>query len=88
MLTPPQVAKRLGVTHDKILVWIHRGEMRAVDVSTTRGGRPRYRVSEEDLEDFLDRRAVTPPPSKQRRSRRSQGDVIEFFGADGKRQSV
>jgi excisionase family DNA binding protein len=87
-LTPPAIARRLGVHPDKIVSWLKSGELRGVDVATRLGGRPRYRVDPDDLEDFLERRAVTPPPPKQRRRRRSQTDVIEFFGPDGQRTKV
>jgi len=42
-LTPPQVAKRFAVDPAKVLCWIRGGELRAVDLATRTGGRPRYR---------------------------------------------
>ena len=44
-LTPPQVARRLGVNPDKVLSWIRSGELSAVNVTTKPGGRPKYRIA-------------------------------------------
>ena len=57
-LTPPQVSALLGVGHDKILAWVHSGELRAVDLSATRGKRPRWRISRQALDDFLSCRSA------------------------------
>ena len=76
--TPPQVADVLGVGHDKILVWIHSGELRAIDVSTTRGQRPRWRISRIDLEDFLKRRAAIPrSPRRVKKAKKVIGNGSE-----------
>ena len=69
-LTPPEAAKELRVSPDKVLTWIHSGELRAFDVSAARGQRPRWRIARADLDDFLARRAATPPQKPQRRRRR------------------
>jgi excisionase family DNA binding protein len=63
-LSPVQVAKLLGVDHSKILTWIRRGELRAVDLSTAQLHRPRYKIASTDLDRFLESRATKPPPSK------------------------
>jgi excisionase family DNA binding protein len=54
-LTPPQVAKMLSVNPDKVLNWIRKGELQAVNV-TANGGRPKYRIASADLEAFKLRR--------------------------------
>jgi excisionase family DNA binding protein len=79
-LTPPEVARRYGVSHDKVLSWIRSGELRAVNITTTLGGRPRYVIDEVDLAAFEARRAVgtTVPANGKRRKRIAEG-VIEFF---------
>ena len=68
-LTPPEVAKRLRIRPDKVLAWIRSGELTAIDVSESQGGRPRWRVSEADLQDFLKRRQSQPAPKQTRRRR-------------------
>jgi excisionase family DNA binding protein len=78
--TPPELAKQYGVSPDKVLAWIRAGELRAINVATRLGGRPRYRISEEDLAAFEARRAARPSPKRQRPARpREANDVIEFF---------
>jgi excisionase family DNA binding protein len=81
-LTPPQAATLLGVHHDSVLTWIHSGELRASDLTATRGARPRWRIHRADLEAFLQRRAAKPPAKRQtrpRRQRQTAGDVIQFY---------
>lgn len=79
-LTPPQIARRLGVKPAKILGFIARGELHAVDVSERRGKRPRWKVSHEALATFLAVRASRQtPPATSRRRPRKQETVIEFF---------
>jgi len=68
--TPPEIAKRLRIRPDKVLGWIKSGELAAFDVSETVGGRPRWRISQQDLDDFLRRRRATPPPKATRKPRR------------------
>ena len=51
-LTPPQIAKALGVGNDKVWGWIRRGELTATNVTTKPGGRPRWRISKEDFDAF------------------------------------
>lgn len=62
-MTPPEVATLLRVRIDKVRTWIRNAELRAIDVSECVGGRPRYRIAHDDLDAFLSRRQVTPPPT-------------------------
>ena len=79
-LTPPQVARRYGISTDKVLAWIHSGELRAINVAAKMGGRPRYRIDVADLLVFEQKRAAVPTtPSKGPRRRKPPTDVIEFF---------
>ncbi len=78
-LTPPAIAEELGIRQSKIATWIRSGELIAVDVSETRGGRPRWRISREALDSFLLRRQSTPPAEPIRRRRRQDENVIKFF---------
>jgi len=73
-LTPPQAARRLGVHADTVRAWINKGTLKAVNVALTPGvGRPRYRISCEELANFQARQAVTPLPKLPRaRPRRSE----------------
>src|SRR5437660_5835359 len=40
-LTPPEVAKMWGITPEKVIAFIRSGELRAINVATRLGGRPR-----------------------------------------------
>ena len=77
-LTPPAVAERFGVDVHKIIGWIRAGELRAVNVATTTGGRPRYRISPSDLAAFENSRSAVPQPRVARRRRKTPG-ITEYF---------
>ena len=79
-LTPPKVAKRYGISPEKVVHWILTGELRAINVATNPNGlRPRYRIDEADLEDFERRRAVSGPAPKPTRRRQKPEGVTEYF---------
>ena len=67
-LSPPQIAKMLCVKPDKVLHWIHTGELQAVNVATQEGGRPQYMVTPAAFDLFKNRR-TTQPPVKTKRAR-------------------
>ncbi|MEO2047197.1 MAG: helix-turn-helix domain-containing protein [Pirellulales bacterium] len=80
--TPPELAKLLGVGHDKILHNIRTGELEAVNMATSRSGRPRYRIHESAIERFLLSRRVVPDgglSTTKRLRRQAQSGVKEFF---------
>ena len=58
--TPPEIAKQLRVDVAKIIARIRAGELVAIDVSTPGSRRPRYRISDEALQDFILRRKYGP----------------------------
>jgi excisionase family DNA binding protein len=70
MLTPPQVARRYGVSPDTVRGWIVSGDLRAVSVG--KGTRARSRVPADALEEFAAKRParVAPKAPPQRRRRR------------------
>ena len=79
-VTPPELAMQWGVSPDKVLSWIKGGELRAIDASTRRGGRPRYLIDVKDIAQFETDRAVKPPGNKPiKRRRRISDGVIDFF---------
>jgi len=79
--TPPELAKQWGVSPDKVRAWILSGELEAIDISKTQGGRPRYLIPRAAIEAFEACRSIqTPPePSPRRTSQAGDEDVIEFF---------
>jgi hypothetical protein len=79
-MTPPELARRYHVKADKVLAWIRAGELRALNIATTTGGRPRWLILPESIADFEARRSSTPPPRPVRIPRRRKPvDVLEFF---------
>ena len=77
-LTPPELARQWGIDVAKVLKWIKSGELRAVNLATTRTGRPRYAIDQADVAIFEAGRAVQPPAPRVRR-RRADPNVIQFF---------
>ena len=55
MLTVRDVATTLGVTESTVCKWIRSGELPAIDL----GGRTGYRITEPDLEAFMESRKTT-----------------------------
>ena len=78
-LTPPTIAKRLGVKVDKVRAWILAGELRASNFAEKLSGRARYRVHITALIAFEKHREVKPPSATVHRRRKQPDDVIEFF---------
>ncbi len=64
-LTPPQVAKRYGVSADTVRTWIQSGQLKATNLS--KAGRPRYKVTSQALDEFNKVRAVQECPKVERR---------------------
>jgi hypothetical protein len=80
-VTPPELARRWGISADKVVHWIVSGELRAIDASTRRDKRPRYLIDEDDIAAFEAARQVTPPapaPTRRKRSKLPSGFVRHF----------
>jgi excisionase family DNA binding protein len=75
-----QVAERFGVSIKTVLLWIKSGELRAVNCSRSLASKkPRYRISQESLEEFeLLRSASTPAPTRRRKRKQPDG-IIQFY---------
>jgi hypothetical protein len=76
-LTPPALARRWGISVDKVLAWIRSGELRAFNAATRTGGRPRWLIDETDLIAFENRRSAKPLVRSRRRN--LSPDVIPYF---------
>jgi hypothetical protein len=70
-MTPPQLARRWGVSPDKIVFFILTGELRAIDASLKRGAKPRYLIDVADVEAFEAARTVVPAVKPARRKTQS-----------------
>lgn len=77
VLTPPRVAKQLGVDPATVIGWIRSGQLKAANVGKG-GQRPRYRIRPSDLDQFLKSRQPQPVMTKKRRAKQPAGEV-EFF---------
>ena len=79
-LSPPVLAKEWGISADKIVGFIKRGELKAIDVSSNRGSvRPRYLIDQKDIEAFELARAVVPPAAKTKRRRRRRDPATKGY---------
>ncbi len=76
--SPAELAENWGITQDKVLSWIHSGELEAIDVSQRDSNRPRYRIDAEAIARFKASRLTVRPPEKQKR-RKPKNDLIEYF---------
>jgi predicted site-specific integrase-resolvase len=76
------VAEILGVSPKTVGTWISAGELKVFVVSESESSRrPRYRVTEASLTEFMAKRALVPAvaPARQRRKSRDDSDVIHFY---------
>lgn len=81
-LTPNQLAARLGVKRETVVAWIRSGELRAFNAARSTDVPARYRISEQAIREFEERRsgAATKLPVRTRRTRRERpADWIEYF---------
>jgi excisionase family DNA binding protein len=78
-VTPPKLARRLGIHHDKILRLIDSGQLSAINMALTTGGRPRWRIAESEVQRFLRSRASSPKPTRTRRTRRPDPSTTTYF---------
>jgi excisionase family DNA binding protein len=76
--TPQQVADRLSVHRKTVIHWCRTGELHCLQLGRqSRTPKPRFRISEESLADFLATRD-TVRPARRRRPRR-HGKPLEFY---------
>lgn len=79
-LSPPELANRYGVGVRKILSWIQAGQLHAVNVALNPSGeRPQWRILQDDMLAFEQRRSSPAPATPAPRRRRSDTNDIQFF---------
>jgi Helix-turn-helix domain len=78
-MTPPAIAKRLGIKPSKVLAWIRRGELLAINVVDRLGGRPRWRISPAALAEFERMRQAVPEVRGTRRRRKDKQTRRQWF---------
>ena len=84
LLSPAEVARRLGVGEAKVRRWIEIGQLRAVDLATEPGPakRRRWRISEENMTAFAAARSnktLIDPPRAGRVLQSRPKDATEFI---------
>lgn len=79
-LTVAEVAARRRVNRKRVLEWIAAGDLEAVDVTGTGGKRATWRISEDALAAFDEKRRYRPaPPARTKWSRpRRTSRVVQF----------
>jgi len=78
-VTPPELARTWRVKPERVIAWIKSGELRAFDVSTQPGvGRPRYRIPQDAIIEFENRRSAAQVKTTRRKRTQPVG-VIEYF---------
>ena len=66
--TIKDICNRFGVTEHSVLLWIHHGELKAINVGRSPGKKkPRWRITQAALDAFEALRSTPPPAAKTRR---------------------
>jgi hypothetical protein len=79
-ITPPALARKWGVSEEKIYAFIRAGSLRAVNLATQLGGKPRWMIDLADVLAFEQARSNAPAMKPQRRRRQNApaAQAIEF----------
>lgn len=76
--TPPQLAKLWGVSPEKVYAFIRSGQLRAINLASRQGGRPRYAIDPADVAEFEGSRQVVANPTRGA-PRRKATPVKNYF---------
>jgi excisionase family DNA binding protein len=76
-----QIAQQCGVSVRTVRAWIRAGELKAIDVARTAGGRkPRWRITQAALEAFEALRTSGPSaPAPRGRRRKTSKEEFSFY---------
>lgn len=77
--TPPEVAKLLRIDPCKVTGWCSSGVLKASNLAANLEGRPRWRISDSALREFLESRQSCPPTVRPSRRRRQATGAKEYF---------
>ena len=75
--TPATAAKALHVSRNKVMAWIHSGQLAASNLGD--GKQPRYRITQAAIDDLLARRTVKPAAKRNGRQRITSRTTENFF---------
>jgi len=76
---PLRVPDELGIDQGKVLDWIRRGELAAVNIAHRANGKPRWRISATAKAAFLASRCNSPQPTTPKPTRRRRDEAITRF---------
>ena len=76
--TPAEIREFLRVSDEKVFAWIHSGELAAFDVSGKKATRPRYRIEESALRDFIRMKSVNAPPKVTTRRKKKTRPIKRY----------
>jgi transposase len=76
-ITVRELARRYRVGRGKVAGWIQSGQLKAINTSDLRCGRPRWLVTPEALAEWERGRVATTPPMP-RKQRRAVG-AVDFY---------
>jgi hypothetical protein len=79
--SPPEIAKLLKIAPESVIAMIRRGDLSGFDVASPGSSRPRFRITEFALADFIARREIKPPTPAVRRKRKpaTVSDKKDYF---------
>ena len=76
--TPVSYARLVGVSPDRVLLWIRQKKLQAINSS--QGHRPRYKIPHWAIEEFeRDSAAAVGQKPVKRRRRKRQTDVLDII---------
>jgi len=80
-LTPPQIAREMGIEAAKVTGFIASGELRATNIAQNVGDghRPRWRIKREWFDQFIESRGNVKPPTSIRRRGRRERYVPKYY---------
>ena len=79
-LSPSAYASQIGVNVHAVLNWIRSGELRALNLASRLGRRPRWKLTREAIEEFERKRTNAPAaPKAPRTPKASTTDYKRYF---------
>jgi hypothetical protein len=75
--TPPELAKLLRVSPEKIRSWLKSGLLKGINTANHECRRPQWVILPHHLAEFEQRRSSAPPPKPKRRRRKVK--MIDYF---------
>lgn len=78
-LTPPELAALWGISPHRVLQFIRSGELRAINLASRRGGRPRYAIPLDAKLQFEQSRQAVPDEKPAPARSKKDPNVREYF---------